>query len=206
MTRVKICGLRRTEDVLAAIELGADALGFICEPSSPRFVSDWESLAALFRSLPPFDQIPRVAVYAHCAIDPEHGDLAQGISFGEGVSKPRMLVLRQEPGLGPDSIMRRIEETSPSAVVVDGYDAASFGGTGVRADTAFIASVRNALERSGLRTVPLVLAGGLTPDNVASAIQTVRPYAVDVSSGVESSPGLKDAIKMRDFIAAAKQA
>lgn len=211
VTRVKICGLTRPEDVVAAIELGANALGFVREPSSPRFVADWDVFQELFRFLPPFDEIPRVAVYRHCPPEGEKHMLLQAETFDPDNMRSRLVVVRPDPSLSDDLIIQRIRDSLVQGVVADTFDPTMAGGTGKRLPFEFIERIRRLIPVASANEEreadpPLILAGGLTSENVAEAIQKVRPYAVDVSSGVESSPGIKDHVKMRDFIQAAKRA
>lgn len=210
VTRVKICGLTRPEDIEKAIDLGAHALGFICEPSSPRFV-DWDLLYDVLRWLPPFDEIPRVAVFKHCNDWKEGCNLMQAETFHENVMHSRLVVLRPYPDLTDETIMRRLSNCRVAGVIVDAYHPELAGGTGSRVPEGFIERIKRIIPKSSKLNEReldprLILAGGLTPDNVAEAIRKVRPYAVDVSSGVESAPGIKDHVKMRDFVQAAKGA
>lgn len=199
MTWVKICGLRRQDDAELAEELGADALGFVFEPSSPRYVGEanWgpEWLARLQSEL--------VAVYGPApSIYP--GAPFQTIQASDW-SKAGPLEGRSKQFVARigrvDSAERVIRNLSGvSRLVLDAYDAKDFGGTGKRVDWDLAAEIVEASK------VPVVLAGGLTPENVGEAIQRVRPFGVDVSSGVEAQPGVKDHAKVRAFIEAAKAA
>ncbi|MGI8924048.1 MAG: phosphoribosylanthranilate isomerase [Fimbriimonadales bacterium] len=188
MTRVKICGVTRAEDAEAAAEAGADAVGFVFEPSSPRFVG---SFMDLHLALPPY--VTSVAVFGPFL--PDAGatgfDRIQYLSGSPTGGLIRAFRLGETP-------LAEILAYRSSPVLIDAFHPKQFGGTGERANWEAAAEVVRST------SVPVVLAGGLTPDNVAEAIRIVRPYAVDVSSGVEERPGVKDPFKLRDFIAAAR--
>ncbi|MBN2645236.1 MAG: phosphoribosylanthranilate isomerase [Desulfuromonadaceae bacterium] len=204
--RVKICGITKLDDALAAIAAGADALGFVFYARSPRCV-EVEQVQRMIAQLPPF--VARVGLFVNalpqqveqtvraCRLDVVqlHGDESPQDCCYEGVQVVKALRVR-EPG-----DLQRINdyrEHSPvCAFLLDAWVADAYGGTGTlgRWDLAAQAAC----------SVPVILAGGLTPDNVAEAVAAVRPYAVDVSSGVECSPGVKDAQKVQLFVARAKQ-
>lgn len=203
--RVKICGVTNEEDALAAIELGADALGFNLFPGSKRFV-DLEREAAWIAALPPF--VTKVAVLVnvplaearrvaeHRAIDlvQFHGDedeayCAEFARFGRTFLKA--LRIR-----GADSLARA-DRFSTAYLLIDAHADGTYGGTGRQLDPALAAEAARLYP--GLK---IILAGGLRPENVAAAVRVARPYAVDVASGVESSPGCKDRERMEAFFAA----
>lgn len=198
MTKVKICGLTRAADAELAVELGADALGFVLEPSSPRRLDVQK--AEWLAGLPPF--VPRVAVFGpipHNAIfEPFH--ILQAIQFPDEMRMRFKTIqsIRLKSGQTAEDFLElpRLGE----AVLLDAHSDKAFGGTGKTIDWEVAAKIVDYSDRR------VVLAGGLTPDNVTEAIRTVHPYAVDVSSGVETEPGIKDPGKMRDFIQAAKGA
>lgn len=175
MTRVKVCGITRREDAELAIELGASAVGMVREPSSPRYV---KAIPAWWRSLPPF--VVRVAVYGPFSGEevPEAFDRFQAITWsGEAPHLDRRIqVVRSDP----------VDPQESSTILVDAHSQHSYGGTGTLADWDL---ARRLVESSGR---PVILAGGLTPENVGEAITKVQPWAVDVSSGIESEPGVKD--------------
>jgi phosphoribosylanthranilate isomerase len=205
--RVKICGVTNEEDARAAVELGADALGFNLWPGSKRHV-DLDRVSSWIRALPPL--VTRVAVLvnvpldearcvaAHPAIDlvQFHGDedesyCAQFAACGHAFIKA--LRIRDSASLD------KLDHFSTPSILLDADAGAAYGGTGRRLDPALAAeAVRRFPEAN------IILAGGLTPDNVAEAIRIVRPYAVDVASGVEASAGRKDVEKLARFIAAAR--
>ena len=198
MTRVKICGLTNATDSEQAIEYGADALGFVHERTSPRFIGDGELpwVAAL-------SPIPvKVAVFGHVDRPVHKGlfDVIQGVEwdvYPEPAPK-RIHVVRLRPGQKAADILNTLIHAN--AVLLDAFSKDAYGGTGHTVDFELAAEVVR------LSNVPVFLAGGLTPDNVAEAIRKVRPFGVDVSSGVELRPGIKDSVKVRDFIQAAKGA
>ena len=199
--RIKICGLTRDEDVRAAVEAGADALGFVFFPPSPRFV-DPERAARLVRLVPPFVSTVGLFVNAGAQYVREtlaavplhllqfHGD--EDEAYCRQFGRPYIKAARMEPGFD----LLRYAAAFPSAqailadALVDGY-----GGGGTAFDWNLIPP---ALPK------PLILSGGLDADNVGEAIDRVRPAAVDVSSGVEAAKGVKDAARIRAFVAAAR--
>lgn len=197
-TRVKFCGVTRPEDAVAAASLGADAIGLVFHRASPRAVTP-EQARAIVAALPPlvtvvglFVDPPRERVEA--ALDAVHIDLLQFHgdecpadcgSFGV----PYIKAIRMQPGLDVAGYAQAYPEAK--AVLLDAYRAGLAGGTGETFDWSQIPA---GLER------PLILAGGLTPANVAEAIGRVRPYAVDVSGGIEAAKGIKDPGKMAAFM------
>ncbi len=202
--RVKICGVTTEAAVDAAIAAGADAIGFVLAADSPRRL-DLAAARRLMMRVPPF--VARVAVLRHpsaaearAAIETLRPDLLQaepseemsreidaGAPPGE---RARLLLVLHD---GPD-LLERLPIDAPAVLL----EAAGRGGRGVAPDTTRAAAMA--------RRVRLVLAGGLTPENVGAAIAAVRPFAVDVSSGVESSPGVKDPRRIAAFIAAVRRA
>jgi phosphoribosylanthranilate isomerase len=199
MTRVKICGLTRAQDAELAVDLGADALGFVFEPTSPRYVGDEVEWKWIER-LPTFSA--KVAVFGRVNRNVPLGvfDRVQGVEW-EVFPVPfpkRLHVLRLRKGQKADDLVN--QTVNASALVLDAYREEAYGGTGHAVDWNLAAEIVQRAER------PVVLAGGLTPENVAEAVARVRPYAVDVSSGVEAKPGIKDVHKLRDFIEAARGA
>ncbi|MFO1457872.1 MAG: phosphoribosylanthranilate isomerase [Verrucomicrobiota bacterium] len=207
-TRVKICGLTNLDDARMALDAGADALGFVFVPGTPRFV-DWEKAADWIQSLPPL--VSRVALFVDAPSSVAAEVLARtGIEVAQfhGDESPdycrsfrgTVRVLKAFRVRGPETLegLERYRD-SVDAYLLDAWSAGAHGGTGARFDWELAVSAR---ERVG----PLVLAGGLKPDNVEEAVRRVRPYAVDVSSGVELSPGRKDPEKVASFIQAAKSA
>jgi phosphoribosylanthranilate isomerase len=222
MFQIKICGITTPEDAILAAEAGADAIGLNFYEKSPRYVTNPRAICA---ELPP--EIRRVGVFVNPSLPALkvivgdgsltdiqlHGD--EPIELFEQITMlARTVVYGQLPVIRAfrcsfdnlPTISRYLDELArlqchPAAVLVDTYDSKAYGGTGQYLDWP-----RLYAERSLFAKYPLILAGGLTPDNVAQAILTARPDAVDVASGVESSPGKKDPAKLRDFISAAKEA
>ena len=203
MVRVKICGITRMEDLQAVAESGADAAGFVFEPSSPRYVGGRDDLLYLLESTPPF--LTRVAVFGDLYDVGEavwsRVDAVQFVKDEEPVRLPlhlrriRAIRLRSAEDV---SHARRLSADS-DALLVDAYHPHQMGGTGELADWRLARMIREEAK------VPLILAGGLNPENVGEAIRQVHPYAVDVSSGVESAPGKKDHQKIKEFVANARQ-
>jgi len=209
--RVKICGITRVEDAEIATKYGADAVGINFVPSSPRYV-DPRSVTPLLRAVPPL--MAAVGVYVG---QPLRQVLAQAHSIGirgvqwygddrdSGDSFPSSLIfafrIRDTQHLEDiDQFLHNCRDKGmlPGAILVDAFVEGKMGGTGKIAPWELLAGFRPG--------VPLILAGGLNPDNVGDAIRLVKPAGVDVASGVESSPGKKDPIKVRDFIANARAA
>lgn len=201
MTRVKICGITDPRDAELAVRCGADALGFVFEPSSPRFIGRPSVAAEIVRDLPPY--VTAVAVFGPAPVDPPPDELGAiqclaPIANALIGHRKWIQVLRVPAGSAPESLSH---DPLANAVLVDAYDEHAFGGTGKTADWALASdlSVR-------FSPLPVVLAGGLRPDNVARAIRQVRPFAVDVASGVEKEPGIKDPEKLRRFFEAVREA
>ncbi|WP_404297853.1 phosphoribosylanthranilate isomerase [Halomonas sp.] len=197
-TRVKLCGLTRPKDVDAAVAAGADALGFVLWPGSRRAV-DEERLADLAARVPAFvtrvglfvDQDP--ALIERCAVHLDllqfHGD--ESPAFCEGFQRPWIKALRMRDDLDLHAAAQAYR--GAQALLLDAYRPGVPGGTGETFDWSRIPA--------GLAK-PVILAGGLDADNVAWAVSTVAPFAVDVSGGVEASPGIKDADYIAAFFAA----
>jgi phosphoribosylanthranilate isomerase len=203
--RVKICGVTNEKDARAAIDLGAHALGFNLFSGSPRCV-DLDREAAWITALPPF--VTRVAVLVnvslaearrvaeHPAIDlvQFHGDEdATYCAEFARLGRPFLKALR----VRDLASAAEADRFSTPLVLLDAHADNAYGGTGLKLDPALAAEI---VER--FPALRIVLAGGLKPENVADAVRAVRPYAVDVASGVESAPGQKDREKMAAFVAA----
>jgi len=205
-TLVKLCGLRRPEDVRAAVAAGADAVGFNLWPGSKRFVAPADA-AALVALLPP--HVAAVAVLVNPTRDELlaavaasgvhavqlHGD--EPAALVEGLPVPFLKALRVSAAADLDAAPAWIA-AGAAALLLDA-PSAGFGGAGVPFDWSL---ARAAVER-GLR---FALAGGLEPGNVAAAVRAVRPWAVDVASGIEAAPGMKDPARMAAFVAAVRSA
>jgi phosphoribosylanthranilate isomerase len=186
---VKICGVTRVDDALAAVEAGANAIGFVFWPESPRFVDPYRA-RAIAAQLPPFvtavglfvnqpaAYVNGVASLVRLGAVQLHGD--ETPSFASAVTAP---VIKALPVVAADAWP--LETT----LLLDAHDPVKRGGTGRTIDWSAAAAV--AVRRR------VLLAGGLTPDNVADAIVQVRPFGIDVSSGVEYAPGIKDHRRIR---------
>lgn len=195
--RVKICGLTRPEDIACAVEAGADALGFVFETSSPRYVGiRWPDL---LRCIPPY--IYRVAVFGPAPAEIPEGVHAVQALWGDSPARVNGVDLIRTVRLGNGANIRQAREQASaiSAILLDSFAPGQFGGTGLTVDWNL---AQEFVEECPLK---VVLAGGLTPENVAEAIQSVRPFGVDVSSGVETSPGIKSQEQIRRFIHNAKR-
>lgn len=204
-TRIKICGLTRPQDVQTACALGADAVGFVCTPASPRYVEP-ERLGQLARAVAPMvtpvllfvDAQPREVQQAlelvPNALLQFHGreDPAYCLSFRRPYLRAAAM------GEGIDLLEFERQFASAAGLLADAPRAGA-GGTGEVFDW-------KRLPAPALRTLPLILAGGLDAQNVGAAIALVRPHAVDVSSGVEETRGIKSAARMGSFIAAVRRA
>ena len=196
MTRVKVCGLTRVEDVELAVELGACAVGFVLEASSPRLVGLADA-SRLLEVVPPY--VVRVAVMGPFELGQHLAsfDAVQAIGARRSMLEPsqRAIAVQRlgsdDPAPDPDDI---------DALLIDSNVPGKFGGTGKQID---FPAAKGAMAES---VRPVILAGGLNPDNVGRAIKELRPFAVDVSSGVESEPGAKDAGAMRAFFEAVWEA
>lgn len=193
--RVKICGITSPEDARLAVEAGADAIGIIAVPSSVRYVPPQDA-HEIYAEAGPYVPVVVVAVRPEDALQYEH-DVVQ---FYEGsVSKGARAVRVFRIKDGTSLVAVAQYDGPPGAIHLDTYHEKALGGVGEQFDWSL------AVAAKGLQpSRPLILAGGLSPENVAEAVRVVQPYAVDVSSGVERAPGKKDPQKVRDFIQAAK--
>jgi phosphoribosylanthranilate isomerase len=197
---VKICGVKRLEDVEAALEHGADALGFVFDPRSPRFVGENAEIVKELTAAAPY-QAKTVAVFGKYreGLD-QFADLAQAHDYEVLPRAGAVPVVRPVPDVTAEQLVERARRFNPVALAIDAYSPTASGGTGIRVDVEFALRVKE------LSPWPIVLAGGLKPENVAEAVRQVRPYAVDVSSGVESAPGVKDHERIERFVDEAKGA
>ncbi|HUL66363.1 MAG TPA: phosphoribosylanthranilate isomerase [Burkholderiaceae bacterium] len=205
ITRVKFCGMTRARDVEAAVEIGASAVGFVCYPPSPRFVPP-ESLRDLAQGLPPFvtpvllfvnatdENIERALQHVPNALLQFHGDETAAQCAQR--ARPYMRAIRMEDGV---DLLDCERQYATSIGLLADTPVEGYGGGGRNFDWARVPP-------ASARTKPLVLAGGLTAANVGLAIAAVRPFAVDVSSGIETSPGIKSVEKMSQFFAAVRAA
>jgi phosphoribosylanthranilate isomerase len=201
VTRIKICGMTRVEDALMAVEAGADAVGLIFWAGSKRAVGV-EQAQAITRALPPL--ISTVGVFVN-----ETPDRVRTVADAVGLSGVQLHgdEVVSDWARFPRPVLKAmpIEQyaTSPwrtarAAILVDAHDPVTIGGTGRTIDWE--------AARDIAATRPLVLAGGLTPDNVAEAVTLVAPWGVDVASGVEQSPGVKDPARVLAFVQAVRAA
>ncbi len=197
-TRIKICGITRAEDARSAVELGADAIGLVFYAASPRHV-DLDQARAILAAIPPFvttvglfvdparDQVKSVLRACTLGLLQFHGDEAPDFCASFGLSYIKAARVRADADL--------VQSLSPYRAaqgwLLDAYHDQLYGGTGESFDWKLI-------PRDLAR--PVILSGGLTPDNVGAAVRQVRPWAVDVSSGVEAAKGIKDAAKIAAFI------
>jgi len=197
-TRIKFCGITREADADAAVAAGADAIGFVLAPESPRFIEPARA-AMIRRRLPPFVQAVTVFRNADAAavraalkaVRPDllqfHGEETPKFCGSFGVPYLRAVPMRQ----GADVAAYAARYATAVALLLDSHAPGEQGGQGKAFDWSSV---------PGKAGKPIVLAGGLTPDNVAEAVHRVRPYAVDVATGVESAPGIKDGKKMQRFV------
>lgn len=203
MTRVKICGITSAEDAAAAVEAGADAVGFVFVPGTPRLVHP-EVAERIVAGLPPFitpvgvfvdqalDEVLRIAARCNLQAVQLHGDESEDFSRRIPIKVIKAVRVRDAESL-------RVLSTYPAhSFLLDAFVEGQAGGTG----TAIPWDL--ALQAKGHARI--ILSGGLRPDTVGLAVRRVRPYGVDVSSGVEVRPGRKDHQKVREFIAAVRQA
>jgi phosphoribosylanthranilate isomerase len=211
-TRIKICGLTREADIAAAVEAGADAIGFVFHPGSKRCLTI-ERAAQLRREIPAF--VSTVALFVNAAphaisavadaVQPDvlqfHGDEAPEACRQSGRRYMRAFRVGA-PGLDTAESLAAYCKPYDDAAgwLFDSYSA-GYGGSGLAFDHHLLEAVQ-----ADSASRPLVLSGGLKPDTVAQAVRTVRPWAVDVSSGVEIEPGIKSADLIRAFIDAVKTA
>ncbi len=203
-TRIKICGITRVEDAQAAVRNGADALGFIFWDRSPRYIAP-EKAGPVVRSAGPFvatvgvfvnpsrDEVLRAIEDSGISMLQFHGD--EPAEFCTAFDLPYIKAFK--PSEGVDLIKCMAAYGDAAGWLLDAYDEKRVGGTGETFDW-------NLIPQNLAR--PLVLSGGLNVDNIASAILLVRPYAVDVSSGVELSKGIKDAARIAAFVQGVRNA
>lgn len=211
-TRVKICGLTRDDDVQAAVRAGADAIGFVFYPGSKRAVTVSQA-RRLRQSLPAFVSVVTLFVNAapddvRAVIDQVQPDLLQfhGDESPEACAAYGRRYIRAFRVGGPkmdtaEDVLKAALDYSDAAGWLFDTDSVGYGGSGVSFDRRLLTAVQACTQSR-----PLILAGGLRDDTVAGAIQELRPYALDVSSGVETAPGIKDEGRIASFIKAVSQA
>ncbi len=202
-TRIKMCGTTRWEDALAAVHYGVDALGFIFYAKSPRYIS-FTKAAEIIKKLPPL--IDRVGVFVNAPLEDVAAAAAAGLSYLQlhgNESAEYCSILRQQlPCCGIIKAFRVSDKSRPvdftpynkcaDAFLLDTFMQGASGGTGVAFDWSIIKKLQ--LQR------PIFLAGGLSPENVLRAISEVKPFAVDINSGVESHPGVKDHLRLKNLV------
>ncbi len=206
MVRVKICGITNWSDARTAVDAGADALGFNFFPPSPRSVTPAQAWG-MIRRLPPFveavgvfvnwppEAVVAIARALRLGVVQLHGDENSAV-VRECVSAHKVIkAIRVRRGFRT-SVLKTY--AAASAFLLDGFEPRLYGGSG----KTFAWGIAREAKKYGR----VILAGGLTPENVAAAIQAAEPYAVDVASGVESRPGKKDASKGREFVRQAQRA
>lgn len=197
-TRIKICGIKHRDDALKAVECGADAIGLIFVEKSPRYASLTDA-RVIAESMPPFVTVvglfmnaPAETVREALKVVPInllqfHGE--ESPAFCDQFEMPYIKVLRMRENANVIAFAQ--EYPNAAGILLDTYHKGVGGGTGESFDWSLIPEDM---------PLPVILAGGLNPENVAAAIETVKPYAVDVSSGVESEPAVKDHKKIEQFI------
>lgn len=204
MTKIKICGIKTVNDALAAMDAGVDLIGFNFYPKSPRYI-DVGTCRNIMSVMRKYGHITYVGVFVNTAVEEIRAtietcglNLAQlhGDESSEMVWSLNGKAFKAFRGV-PEHVDGFARDTAP-ALLVDASVKGAYGGTGVTADWAAAADMA---ER-----YPILLAGGLTPANVADAVQQVKPWGVDVASGVESIPGCKDEAKMKAFVQAVRGA
>ncbi|HSA62468.1 MAG TPA: phosphoribosylanthranilate isomerase [Nitrospiraceae bacterium] len=205
MVKVKICGITNAEDAEIAVGAGADALGFIMYRKSPRFVEP-ATARTIIAALPPFvlpigvfvnesaDRVRTLMDECGFTLAQLHGD--ESASYCENLKRPALKALRLKDRATFLALAEFQGRAQVRGFVIDAFSDQAYGGTGQTVDWTLAAEAA--------RSAPILLAGGLTPSNVAAAIRQVRPYGVDVSTGVEESPGKKDPARVKAFIEAVR--
>ena len=203
--KIKICGITNAEDALKAVEFGADALGFVFYDKSPRAIK-MEAAKRIIATLPPFvlpvgvfvnqseEAVRHIFDTCGLALAQIHGDESAG--YCESLGRPVLRALRLKDQRSFLALAEYKGRMGVRGFVVDAFSQEAYGGTGQTVDWG--------LASQAAKAAPILLAGGLTPDNVQEAINQVNPYGVDVSSGVEGSAGKKDHQKLHDFIQAVR--
>jgi len=203
--KIKICGITNVEDAEVAVRAGADALGFVMYRKSPRFVES-AVVRSIIAGLPPFvlavgvfvnEEAERVrALMDECglALAQLHGD--ESAQYCQNLGRPALKAIRLKDR-GAFRVLAELHgRANVRGFLLDAFSDQAYGGTGQTVDWT--------LAQEAARSTPIILAGGLNPANVADGIRVVRPYGVDVSSGVERSPGKKDPDKVKAFVEAAR--
>ena len=203
MTRIKICGITNKQDALEAVRLGVDALGFVFAHSSRRVIP--RMVQEIVELLPPFisrvgvfvdedkEKVKKIANSCHLTTLQFHGEEAP--SYCQGFREKIVKAF----SIKDTSVLEKIPEYEVDAYLLDSYSPLRYGGTGKTFDW----DIAREIKEFG---VPIILSGGLNPDNVKEAIERVRPYAVDVGSGVEAREGKKDPEKLKSFVMKVRRA
>lgn len=203
MTKIKICGIKTVSEALAAMEAGADLIGFNFYPKSPRYI-DVGRCRDIMSVMRKYGHIVYVGVFVNvptAVICATLETLGLSLAQFHGDETPEMLhaldgkAFKAFRGV-PEHIDGFARQTPP-ALLVDASVKGAYGGTGITADWKGAAELA--------KKYPLLLAGGLTPENVAEAVDRVKPWGVDVASGVEATPGVKDVSRMKAFVNAVKE-
>ena len=203
MTKIKICGIKTVKDALAAMEAGADLIGFNFYPKSPRYI-DVGTCRNIMSVMRKHGHVTYVGVFVNASVEEVYATIETcGLSLAQlhGDETPEMLhalngkAFKAFRGIPLD--ITGYERNDAPALLVDAAVKGIYGGSGVTADWSAAAELA--------KKYPLLLAGGLTPENVADAVRQVKPWGVDVASGVESAPGEKDAAKMIQFVIEVKR-
>ena len=203
MTKIKICGIKTVKDALAAMEAGADLIGFNFYPKSPRYI-DVGVCRDIMSVMRKHGHVTYVGVFVNASVEEVYATIETcGLSLAQlhGDETPEMLhalngkAFKAFRGIPLD--ITGYERNDAPALLVDAAVKGIYGGSGVTADWSAAAELA--------KKYPLLLAGGLTPENVADAVRQVKPWGVDVASGVESAPGEKDAAKMIQFVKEVKR-
>jgi phosphoribosylanthranilate isomerase len=203
MTKIKICGIKTVKDALAAMEAGADLIGFNFYPKSPRYI-DVGTCRNIMSVMRRHGHVTYVGVFVNASVEEVYATIETcGLSLAQlhGDETPEMLsalngrAFKAFRGIPTD--ITGYERNDAPALLVDAAVKGVYGGSGVTADWTAAAELA--------KKYPLLLAGGLTPENVADAVRQVQPWGVDVASGVESAPGEKDAGKMVQFVKEVKR-
>ena len=203
MTKIKICGIKTVDDALAAIDLGVDLLGFNFYPKSPRYV-EVGHCRGIMSTVRKYGHVKYVGVFVNAPVAEIQATMETcGLSLAQLHGDETVDMLKQLDGKafkafrGIAADVNGFAGSNPPAFLVDASVKGLYGGSGVTADWNGAAVLA--------RNYPLLLAGGLTPENVADAVRQVQPWGVDVASGVESAPGEKDPGKMKAFVKAVKE-
>ena len=203
MTKIKICGIKTVKDALAAMEAGADLIGFNFYPKSPRYI-DVGTCRNIMSVMRRHGHVTYVGVFVNASVEEVYATIETcGLSLAQlhGDETPEMLSALNGRAFkafrGIPTHITGYERNDAPALLVDAAVKGVYGGSGVTADWTAAEELA--------KKYPLLLAGGLTPENVADAVRQVRPWGVDVASGVESAPGEKDAGKMVQFVKEVKR-